>query len=100
MLSSIVLEVSSDFRKDTSLPCLACSWKGVMYMRFYVGANRKVQSGVKLANLSPRWLSGLLTSTRRMKLYGILILKKGQEKAEILASQYDLSSFGFFQRGR
>ncbi|KAL1933551.1 hypothetical protein VTP01DRAFT_7641 [Rhizomucor pusillus] len=34
-----------------------------------------------------------------MKLYGILILKKGQEKAEILASQYDLSSFGFFQRG-
>ncbi|KAI8138726.1 Longin-like domain-containing protein [Fennellomyces sp. T-0311] len=33
-----------------------------------------------------------------MKLYSILILRKVQDKAEILASQFDLSSFGYFQR--
>lgn len=35
-----------------------------------------------------------------MKLYSILILRKDADKAKILASQFDLSSFGFFQRGR
>ncbi|GAA5817218.1 palmitoyltransferase [Mucor flavus] len=34
-----------------------------------------------------------------MKLYSILILRKDADKAKILASQFDLSSFGFFQRG-
>lgn len=35
-----------------------------------------------------------------MKLYSILILRKDADKAKILASQFDLSSFGYFQRGR
>jgi synaptobrevin family protein YKT6 len=35
-----------------------------------------------------------------MKLYSILILRKDADKAKILASHFDLSSFGFFQRGR
>ncbi|KAI7906032.1 Longin-like domain-containing protein [Cokeromyces recurvatus] len=34
-----------------------------------------------------------------MKLYSILILRKDADKAKILASQFDLSSFGYFQRG-
>ncbi|KAG2226559.1 hypothetical protein INT45_005045 [Circinella minor] len=34
-----------------------------------------------------------------MKLYSILILSKVQDKAQIIASQFDLSSFGYFQRG-
>ncbi|EIE76346.1 hypothetical protein G6F46_008989 [Rhizopus delemar] len=33
-----------------------------------------------------------------MKIFSILVLRKDAEKAKILASQYDLSSFGFFQR--
>ncbi|KAI9307298.1 Longin-like domain-containing protein [Cunninghamella echinulata] len=33
-----------------------------------------------------------------MKLYSILILKK-EAKSKIIASNFDLSSFGFFQRG-
>ncbi|KAI8381036.1 Longin-like domain-containing protein [Radiomyces spectabilis] len=33
-----------------------------------------------------------------MKLYSILILRKVGDKAKILASQFDLSSFGYFQR--
>lgn len=35
-----------------------------------------------------------------MKLYSILILRKDADKAKILTSQFDLSSFGYFQRGR
>ncbi|KAI8060127.1 Longin-like domain-containing protein [Gongronella butleri] len=34
-----------------------------------------------------------------MKLYSIAVLKKDTAKAAILSSQYDLSSFGYFQRG-
>ncbi|ORZ05049.1 Longin-like domain-containing protein [Absidia repens] len=34
-----------------------------------------------------------------MKLYSIAVLKKDSDKAKVLASQYDLSSFGYFQRG-
>ncbi|KAI9023823.1 Longin-like domain-containing protein [Phycomyces nitens] len=34
-----------------------------------------------------------------MKIFGILVLKKDGDKANIIASHYDLSSFGFFQRG-
>ncbi|KAI8342525.1 Longin-like domain-containing protein [Chlamydoabsidia padenii] len=34
-----------------------------------------------------------------MKLYSIAILKKDGDKGKVLASQYDLSSFGYFQRG-
>lgn len=35
-----------------------------------------------------------------MKLYSILVLRKDADKAKILTSQFDLSSFGYFQRGR
>ncbi|KAI8886628.1 snare-like protein [Backusella circina FSU 941] len=34
-----------------------------------------------------------------MKLYSILIVRKDADKAKIIASHFDLSSFGFFQRG-
>ncbi|KAI7876568.1 snare-like protein [Lichtheimia hyalospora FSU 10163] len=34
-----------------------------------------------------------------MKLFSILILRKNAGKAEILTSGFDLSSFGYFQRG-
>ncbi|CAO3674548.1 unnamed protein product [Rhizopus stolonifer] len=33
-----------------------------------------------------------------MKIFSVLILRKDDDKAKILASQHDLSSFGFFQR--
>ncbi|KAI8089893.1 Longin-like domain-containing protein [Halteromyces radiatus] len=33
-----------------------------------------------------------------MKLYSISVLKKDADKAKVLASQFDLSSFGYFQR--
>lgn len=35
-----------------------------------------------------------------MKLFSILILRKNANKAQILTSAFDLSSFGYFQRGR
>ncbi|KAJ8654049.1 hypothetical protein O0I10_010260 [Lichtheimia ornata] len=34
-----------------------------------------------------------------MKLFSILILRKNANKAQILTSAFDLSSFGYFQRG-
>ncbi|CEI92639.1 Putative Synaptobrevin like YKT6 [Rhizopus microsporus] len=34
-----------------------------------------------------------------MKIFAILVLRKDADKAKILTSQYDLSSFNFFQRG-
>ncbi|CAO3627348.1 unnamed protein product [Cunninghamella blakesleeana] len=34
-----------------------------------------------------------------MKLYSILVLNKEETKGKIIASSFDLSSFGFFQRG-
>ncbi|KAI7862875.1 Longin-like domain-containing protein [Spinellus fusiger] len=34
-----------------------------------------------------------------MKLYGILVLTKQNDKAQMAASFYDLASFGYFQRG-
>lgn len=33
-----------------------------------------------------------------MKIFSILVLHKSANKAKVLASQYDLSTFGFFQR--
>ncbi|KAF7731023.1 palmitoyltransferase [Apophysomyces ossiformis] len=33
-----------------------------------------------------------------MKLYSILVLRKDAEKATVIADQFDLSSFGYFQR--
>ncbi|SAM03607.1 hypothetical protein [Absidia glauca] len=34
-----------------------------------------------------------------MKLYSIAVLRKIGDKGKVLASQYDLSDFGYFQRG-
>ena len=34
-----------------------------------------------------------------MKLFSILILYKGEPAAHVLKASYDLTSFGFFQRG-